>query len=69
MKNIITFAILLLSSAAFAHPGSHSVSPYVTKKGTYVAPHRQTNPNGTKSDNWSHKGNTNPYTGKKGTKN
>ena len=33
--------------------GYHTVSGYVTKNGTYVAPHYQTNPNGTKNDNWS----------------
>jgi hypothetical protein len=37
--------------------------------GTYVEPHQRTAPNKTKSDNWSTKGNTNPNTGKKGTKN
>jgi hypothetical protein len=39
-----------------------------TKNGTYVMPHRQTNPNWTKFDNWSTKGNVNPYTGKVGIK-
>jgi hypothetical protein len=48
--------------------GGHYVRPYVKKDGTYVAPHYQTNPNGTKLDNWSTKGNVNPYTGKPGTK-
>jgi len=50
------------------HSGSHSVHGYTTKNGTYVQPHMQTNPNGTRSDNWSTKGNTNPYTGQPGTK-
>lgn len=57
------------SSGSHSSGGSHSVRGYTTKKGTYVAPHRQTNPNGTKRDNWSTKGNVNPYTGKVGTKN
>jgi len=48
--------------------GSHSVKGYTNKNGTYVALHRATNPNGAKIDNWSTKGNTNPYTGKPGTK-
>lgn len=48
--------------------GSHSVRGYVTKKGAYVAPHHATNPNGTQHDNWSARGNVNPYTGKAGTK-
>jgi len=52
---------------AFAD-GSHHVRSYVTKRGTYVAPHRQTNPDHSKLNNWSSKGNVNPYTGKPGTK-
>jgi hypothetical protein len=48
--------------------GSHSVKGYVKKSGTYVAPHKQTNPNRTQRDNWSSKPNSNPYTGKAGTK-
>lgn len=66
----ITLALLalgLLSSAALAR-GSHVVRAHVTKKGTYVAPTRATNPNKTKADNYSHKGNVNPATGKKGTR-
>jgi hypothetical protein len=48
--------------------GSHSVRPYVTKGGTYVAPHYRTNPNATRLDNWSTKGNVNPYTAAPGRK-
>jgi hypothetical protein len=42
---------------------------YVTKNGTYVAPYYRSNPNSTKLDNYSTRGNYNPYTGKPGTKN
>lgn len=48
--------------------GSHATKGYVKKDGTYVTPHRATNPDGKKSNNWSQKGNVNPYTGKEGTK-
>lgn len=48
--------------------GSHSVSGYTRNDGTYVAPSHATNPNQTKLDNWSTKGNVNPYTGKEGTR-
>lgn len=44
------------------------VKGYFRKNGTYVAPHYRTRANGIKSDNWSFKGNVNPYTGKVGTK-
>jgi hypothetical protein len=40
---------------------------YVRKNGTYVAPHYRTNPDHSKANNWSTRGNVNPYTGKKGT--
>jgi hypothetical protein len=48
--------------------GDHTVRSYTTKDGRYVPAHRQTNPDGTKLNNWSTKGNVNPYTGKPGTK-
>jgi hypothetical protein len=48
---------------------SHSVRGYTTKRGTYVAPHRQTDPDHTQRNNYSTKGNVNPSTGKAGTKN
>jgi hypothetical protein len=67
---ILLVVMLLLATDALARRsgGSHSVRGTVTKKGTYVAPHRQTNPNRTTGDNWSTKGNVNPVTGKRGTK-
>lgn len=42
------------------------VRGYYRKDGTYVKPHYRSNPNNTINDNWSTKGNINPYTGKKG---
>ncbi len=48
---------------------SHSVKGYTKKDGTYVAPSHATNPDSTKSNNWSQKGNVNPHTGKEGEKN
>lgn len=44
------------------------VNGYTRSDGTYVKGHYRTGANSTKSDNWSTKGNTNPHTGKKGTK-
>ncbi|MGE5526899.1 MAG: hypothetical protein ACM3SS_24525 [Rhodospirillaceae bacterium] len=46
---------------------SHSVRGYTRKDGTYVAPHRQSDPDKNFNNNWSTKGNQNPYTGKEGT--
>lgn len=65
-KIIITVLAALAVGPAFAK-GSHAVKGHVTKDGTYVAPHRATNPNGTKADNYSSKPNVNPHSGKAGT--
>jgi hypothetical protein len=66
--------VMLSSSLAVAgghggssSSGSHYVAPHTTKAGTYVDGHYQSNPNGSKADNWSTTGNVNPYTGKVGT--
>jgi hypothetical protein len=40
----------------------------VTRNGQYRQPHVSTAPNRTQRDNWSTKGNTNPYTGRRGSK-
>jgi hypothetical protein len=55
------------NSGSYGSPGEHSVSGHTRRDGTYVQPHQQTNSNDTKLDNWSTKGNTNPYTGREGT--
>ncbi len=70
------FLVLALSSSHFVYAkstgggsgGSHTVKGHGKKDGTYVQPHRATNPNGTQKDNWTSKPNVNPYTGKQGTK-
>lgn len=78
MKRPVTLAIMVACAVPFLtlisteteakkSGGSTSVRGHVTKKGTYVQPHRRTNPDGSKTNNWSSKGNMNPYTGKKGT--
>lgn len=45
------------------------VRGHYRKNGTYVAPHYRSSPNSTRLDNWSTKGNVNPYTGEPGTRN
>ena len=45
----------------------HAVRGHTRKDGTYVKPHRATNQNQTQRDNFSTRGNVNPYTGKPGT--
>ena len=72
MRSLLIVA--LLAGSAFAGRGghssssSHAVRGYTKKNGTYVAPHRQTNPDHTQRNNYSTRGNVNPYTGKAGTR-
>lgn len=44
------------------------VKGYPKKNGKFVQPHFRMPPNGLKIDNFSQKGNVNPFNGKKGTK-
>ena len=66
MKQLVWLLMLVLSFAANA--GTTSVRGYFRSNGTYVAPHYRTTPNSSKLDNWSTRGNFNPYTGKEGSK-
>lgn len=68
IRNLLAASAAILLVAPVLAQSSHSVRGYTRKDGTYVAPHRQTNPNGTLNDNWSTRGNTNPDTGREGTK-
>lgn len=64
MKRIVAIvAVLGLSSGAFA---DQYVNGYYRRDGTYVQPHLQTEPNQYRFDNYSSKGNVNPYTGQAG---
>lgn len=65
-KTLLLAAVVFAGAANAA--GSHSTKGHVKKDGTYVEPSRATNPNSSKADNYSSKGNLNPYTGKEGTK-
>lgn len=66
MRMMIVLLAALLAGPVLAK--DHAVKGYVKKDGTYVAPTVATNPNATKVDNYSSKGNVNPATGKEGTK-
>lgn len=63
MKYALLLAVLL-SNAAFAR--DVSVDGYVRKDGTYVAPSHRSAPDSNPYNNYSAKGNTNPYTGQEG---
>jgi hypothetical protein len=51
-----------------SNPRSHAVRPYVRRDGRFVTPHRRSSPNRQWRDNWSTKGNRNPYTGRDGSR-
>ena len=63
---IVFLACLVISwnIPAFADQYVHG---YTRSNGTYVRPYYRSSPNGTVTDNFSYKGNVNPYTGAVGT--
>lgn len=69
MKNKSVIAVIMLillgfTTTAFAR--DTNVRGYYRNDGTYVQPHMRTSPNSSPYDNYSTKGNVNPYTGEKG---
>lgn len=68
---VIIFALLMLLSFSFSNIVEARTirvrGYYKPSTGRYVMPHYRTSPNRIKWDNWSTKGNINPFTGKKGT--
>jgi hypothetical protein len=67
MKKLIAIILVLFTITPLlrAH-GAHYVKGYYTRNGTYVPGHYETNANGNFYDNWSTRGNYNPWTGKQG---
>jgi hypothetical protein len=66
MRTILLLLLtLFLADSALAQV---HVRGYFRKDGTYVRPHYRSNPDGNFYNNWSTKGNVNPYTGEPGTK-
>jgi hypothetical protein len=69
IAGIILAAFVSITTLGFASSAyAKTVKGYTTKKGTYVAPYHRTTADSKKSNNYSSKGNINPYTGKKGYK-
>lgn len=72
MEYQMNFLKLSLVMATLISTTAHAdtyVRGYTRSNGTYVQPHYRSDSNGTKMDNWSTRGNTNPYTGESGHKN
>ena len=64
MKKVFLSILLLTSSAAFADT---YVQGHTKSNGTYVEGHYRSDANSHRFDNYSSKGNTNPYTGQQGS--
>ena len=65
---LLTLCLVGLAMLKSAEARNVRVKGYTTRIGHYRQPHLRTTPNHFKFDNWSSKGNFNPYTGKKGYK-
>lgn len=63
---LVLTLFVCLSTFAQVNSKHVKVKGYTRSDGTYVAPYYRTVPNSTNKDNFSTKGNTNPYTGKAG---
>ena len=68
MKKIFLFIFLVVLIIPVAEARDVKVDGYYKSNGTYTQPHYRSSPNSTQSDNWSTFGNSNPYTGKAGSK-
>ncbi|WP_223144609.1 hypothetical protein [Deferribacter autotrophicus] len=65
-KSLIILVFVLIASFVYADV---YVNGYYRSNGTYVSPHYRSNPDGNVWNNWSTRGNINPYTGQRGYKN
>jgi hypothetical protein len=63
---LIIVAFCLVFTIVCENALADGVSGYYRSNGTYVAPYHRSHPNHTVTDNYSFKGNTNPYTGQEG---
>jgi len=62
----IALVLGLVGFVGSAEAATRVRSYYKPSTGRYIMPHYRTSPNSTRWDNYSTKGNYNPYTGKKG---
>jgi len=69
MKKTISILAFSLSLLWFTPAVAETyVNGYTKSNGTYVQGHYRSSPNSSRWDNYSSKGNSNPYTGKKATR-
>lgn len=65
MKALLAILLLMVATSAVADKYVH---PHLRNNGAYVGGHIRSNPDSFRFDNYSSKGNTNPYTGERGYK-
>jgi hypothetical protein len=66
MKQLIIATLLACAVFPSFAMGAERVNGYMKQNGTYVAPHWRSESNSTRNDNYTTKGNSNPYNGNKG---
>jgi len=64
MKKLVLLTVVLVLAWIAVAQAQVWVNPYTRKDGTEVQGHYRSNPDGNPYNNWSFRGNTNPYTGK-----
>lgn len=71
MRRIVALSLLvvmLFGTSVVAFSGDVYVRGYLRRDGTYVAPHWRSASDGSPWNNYSTRGNVNPYTGRMGTR-
>ncbi len=64
IRMLLAVLLVFFTAGVFA---DQTVRGYYRRDGTYVAPYQRTEPNQHRYDNYNSQGNTNPYTGQRGT--
>ena len=71
MKRLAICSVLVLGAVPGLSASANAdeyVRGYYRKDGTYVAPYYRSSPDDSYNNNWSVRGNRNPYTGQEGTR-
>jgi len=63
LKTLVALAMLVALCAPLAAGAAVRVHGYTRKNGTHVQSQYRSDPNATRRDNWTTRGNINPYTG------
>lgn len=66
MKKVVLLAFTVIALSGQNALASEYVHGYTRHDGTYVQPHYRSDSNGSAYDNYSTRGNSNPYTGERG---